>query len=125
MNGIIGKLLSDLASRAALGCTTIYDYVIMRIMSSSRSRTSRVFTISFPEDLAAQVEEVAKQESRNISELFREAFRTYRLERMQRKLSAVRGAVAARTRPRYREEDVEQLVNEIRTELSSGKKRKA
>jgi metal-responsive CopG/Arc/MetJ family transcriptional regulator len=125
VNGIIGKLLSDLASRAALGCTTIYDYVIMRIMSSSRSRTSRVFTISFPEDLAAQVEEVAKQESRNISELFREAFRTYRLERMQRKLSAVRGAVAARTRPRYREEDVEQLVNEIRTELSSGKKRKA
>jgi len=37
----------------------------------------------------------------------------------------VRGAVAARTGPRYREEDVEQLVDEIRTELSSGKKRKA
>ena len=94
-------------------------------MSPARSRTSPVFTIGFPEDLAAQVEEVAKQESRNISELFREAFRTYRLERMQRKLSAVRGAVAARTGPRYREEDVEHLVDEIRTELSSGKKRKA
>jgi metal-responsive CopG/Arc/MetJ family transcriptional regulator len=94
-------------------------------MSVSRSRTSRVFTISFPEDLAAQVEEVAKQESRNISELFREAFRTYRLERTQRKLSATRAAVAARSAPRYTEEDVEQLVDKIRAELSSGKKRKA
>ena len=94
-------------------------------MSLSRSRTSRVFTISFPEDLATQVEAVARQESRNISELFREAFRTYRLERMQRKLSATRAAVAARSRPRYAEEDVEQLVDEIRTELSGGRKRKS
>ncbi|HEY6844715.1 MAG TPA: ribbon-helix-helix protein, CopG family [Terracidiphilus sp.] len=93
-------------------------------MSVSRSRASRVFTISFPEDLATQVEEVAKQESRNISELFREAFRTYRLERMQRKLSSTRAAAAARTGSRYTEEDVEQLVDEIRTELYSGRKRK-
>jgi metal-responsive CopG/Arc/MetJ family transcriptional regulator len=107
------------------GCTTLYDHVIMTVMSVSRSRTSRVFTISFPEDLATQVEEVARQESRNISELFREAFRTYRLERMQRKLATTRAAVAARTGPRYTEEDVEELVNEIRTELSSGRKRKA
>ena len=94
-------------------------------MGPSRARTSRVFTISFPEDLAAQVEEVAKQESRNISELFREAFRTYRLERMQRRLSATRAAVVARTGPRYTEEDVERLVDEIRTELSLGSERKA
>jgi hypothetical protein len=53
---------------------------------------------------------VAKQESRNISELFREAFRTYRLDRMQRKLSATRAAVAVRTGLRYTEDDVEQLV---------------
>ena len=94
-------------------------------MNVSRARTSRVFTISFPEDLATQVEEVARQESRNISELFREAFRTYRLERMQRKLSSTRAAVAARTGPRYTEEDVEQLVDEIRAELSPRRKRKA
>jgi len=94
-------------------------------MSLSRSRTSRVFTISFPEDLASQVEEVAKQESRNISELFREAFRTYRLERLQRKLAATRAAVAARTGQSYTENDVEELVDEIRAELSSGRERKA
>jgi len=97
----------------------------MGIMGLSRSRTSRVFTISFPEDLAAQVDQVAKQESRNISELFREAFRTYRLERIQRKLSSTRTAVTARTKPHYAEEDVEQLVDEIRAELSSGRKHKA
>jgi metal-responsive CopG/Arc/MetJ family transcriptional regulator len=93
-------------------------------MSSSRSRASRVFTISFPEDLAEQVEEVAKQESRNISELFREAFRTYRLERIHRKLAATRKAVTARNRTQYTEDDVEGLVDEIRSELSIGKKRK-
>jgi metal-responsive CopG/Arc/MetJ family transcriptional regulator len=94
-------------------------------MSLSRARTSRVFTISFPEDLASQVEEVARQESRNISELFREAFRTYRLERIQRKLAATRAAVTARARPGYTKDDVEELVDEIRAELSSGRKRKA
>lgn len=94
-------------------------------MSLSRSRTSRVFTISFPEDLAAQVEQVAKQESRNISELFREAFRTYRLERIRRKLSATRSAVSLRGNSTYGEEDIESLVNEIRSELSTGRKPKA
>lgn len=39
-------------------------------------------------------------------------------------LAAARAAVASRTVPRYTEEDVEELVDEIRTELSSEKKRK-
>lgn len=59
-------------------------------MSLSRTRASRVFTISFPEELAKQVVAVAEEESRNLSELFREAFRTYKLERVQRKLLATR-----------------------------------
>jgi metal-responsive CopG/Arc/MetJ family transcriptional regulator len=103
----------------------MYDYVIISIMSFSRSRTSRVFTISFPEDLAAEVEQIAQQESRNISELFREAFRTYRLERVRRKLAATRSAVQARRKTAYNEDDVEQLVDEIRSELSSGRKLRA
>lgn len=48
----------------------------------ARTRTSRVFTISFPSDLARQVETLAKEKSRNLSELFREAFRVYRIERI-------------------------------------------
>ncbi len=91
-------------------------------MSASRTRTSRVFTISFPEDLAEQVEQVAKQESRNISELFREAFRTYRLERIQRRLFAARNAAALRAPESYGQDDVEQLVDEIRSEFSQREK---
>ena len=94
-------------------------------MPPTKARASRVFTISFPEDLAAQVEEVAQEESRNISELFREAFRTYRLERMQRKLAATRAAIATRSKSPLTEEDVEGLVDEVRAELSSRRKRKA
>jgi metal-responsive CopG/Arc/MetJ family transcriptional regulator len=94
-------------------------------MSLSRSRASRVFTISFPEDLAKQVEQVAKEESRNISELFREAFRTYKLERIQRKLTARRVDVRSRQAVPYTEDDVEQFVDEIRTKLSHGRKTKA
>jgi metal-responsive CopG/Arc/MetJ family transcriptional regulator len=37
----------------------------------------RKFTVSFPEPLAKQVDQLAKRESRNISELLREAFRLY------------------------------------------------
>ena len=36
-------------------------------MNTSRARTSRVFTISFPEELAKQVVAVAEEESRNIN----------------------------------------------------------
>ena len=44
---------------------------------ASRPRTSRTFTISLPPDLAAKAEFLAKRDSRTISELFREALRTY------------------------------------------------
>lgn len=91
-------------------------------MTISKSRASRVFSISFPEDLARQVDQIAKQESRNISELFREAFRTYRLERAQRKLAMARQAASARGPQRYIESDVEQLVDEVRSQSHRGKK---
>ena len=93
-------------------------------MSMSRSRASRVFTVSFPEDLAQQVEKLAQQESRNISELFRPAFGSYRLERIHRKLDTVRGKTRGANRPMYTEDDVERLVDEIRAELSGNRKTK-
>jgi metal-responsive CopG/Arc/MetJ family transcriptional regulator len=93
-------------------------------MSRSRSRASRVFTISFPEDLAQQVEKLAQQESRNISELFREAFRSYRLERIHRKLDTVRAKTRSSNRQSNTEDDVERLVDEIRAELSGERKTK-
>lgn len=84
-------------------------------MSISRSRRSRVFTVSFPEDLASQVDELARRESRNISELFREAFRRYRLQSVHQQLEAARSAARAHNqRPRHRAKDIESLVDEVR-----------
>jgi metal-responsive CopG/Arc/MetJ family transcriptional regulator len=94
-------------------------------MSTSRPRTSRVFTVSFPEELAKQVIAVADEESRNISELFREAFRSYRIESMHKRLDAIRAEAAKRVTHHYTEDDVEALVDEIRSENYRKKKRTA
>ena len=91
-------------------------------MSTSRPRTSRIFTISFPEELAKQVVAVANEESRNISELFREAFRAYRLQRMHRALEEARADAAARGPVPYTEDDIETLVDEIRAETYARRK---
>jgi metal-responsive CopG/Arc/MetJ family transcriptional regulator len=94
-------------------------------MAKSKPRTSRVFTISFPEELAKQVVSVAEEESRNISELFREAFRNYRMERIHRKLEKFRAAAASRGTVQYTEQDVEALVDEIRAENYARRKKSA
>jgi metal-responsive CopG/Arc/MetJ family transcriptional regulator len=73
-------------------------------MNTQRLRSSRVFTISFPEELAKQVIAVADEESRNLSELFREAFRTYQAERIQRRRMATR-RIAAERRSRQGPQD--------------------
>ncbi len=117
-----GLRYKKIRKRVAVSRERLYDKVVSKwhngCMSTSRSRTSRVFTISFPEDLAEQVEQVAKQESRNVSELFREAFRAYRFERIRRRLSTAR-KTAALSAPKGRAaDDIERLVDEIRSELS-------
>jgi hypothetical protein len=97
----------------------VYDKIVFchnAAMTPSRPRTSRVFTISFPEELAKQVVLVAEEESRNISELFREAFRAYRMERNERKLIAARADAAQRWPQTYTAADVEAIVDEIRSE---------
>jgi metal-responsive CopG/Arc/MetJ family transcriptional regulator len=94
-------------------------------MSVSRSRTSRVFTISFPEELARQVDKIAREESRNISELFREAFRTYRLERIRRRLDQDNAYAGTRAAKQYTEEEIEEFVDQIRAERFVARKRRA
>lgn len=96
-------------------------YVIILGMAAPRS--SRVFTVSFPEDLARQVDEIAKEESRNLSELFREAFRTYRMERVRRHLRGDLEYAQTRNRRNFGPEDVEKLVDQVRQ--PPARKRKA
>ncbi len=81
-------------------------------------RTTKQFTISLPPDMAAQVVAAAKNESRTISELFREAFRVYRARRVQALLEASQKEGRRRKHQGYSEDDVERLVHAVRTEGS-------
>jgi metal-responsive CopG/Arc/MetJ family transcriptional regulator len=87
----------------------------------SRARTTRTFTISFPPDLAEQVERTAARESRTISELFREAFRAYRAERVRAILDESNAEARARGYNGYSSEDIERLVDEDRAERWAAK----
>lgn len=79
-------------------------------------KTRRTFTISFPSDLASQVEQLAEQESRTTSELFREAFRTYRAQQLRKVLVEFNGLGRGDNHKGYTPEDVERLVHEVRAE---------
>ncbi len=46
-------------------------------MATATVRKSRVYTISLPPELAQRAEALAQRDSRTMSELFREPFRTY------------------------------------------------
>ena len=85
-------------------------------------RQSRVFTISFPEDLARQVDSLAKWESRNISELMREAFRTYRMERIRQRHQEDLEYARTHNPKGYTPDDVERLVDEVRAEIWAKRK---
>lgn len=85
-------------------------------------RTTRQFTISLPPDLAEQVTAIAKAESRTISELFREAFRTYRAGRIRDLLDASQEAGKRKRHMGYTPADVGRLIRETRSE-NAGKQR--
>jgi metal-responsive CopG/Arc/MetJ family transcriptional regulator len=87
-------------------------------------RTTRQFTISLPPDLAEQVTAIAKAESRTISELFREAFRTYRAGRVRALLDASQEAGRRTRHMGYKPEDVERLIRETRRTAPAKKRRR-
>jgi CopG family transcriptional regulator/antitoxin EndoAI len=76
-------------------------------------RTSRVYTISLPPELALKAETLAKRDSRTMSELFREAFRSYYAQQARRTLEEI-GEYAASRNPGYTEADVPRLIKEVR-----------
>jgi CopG family transcriptional regulator/antitoxin EndoAI len=77
------------------------------------TRTSRVYTISLPPELALKAEALAKRDSRSMSELFREAFRTYYAQQARRALEEI-GEYAVSRNPGYTEADVPRLIKEVR-----------
>ncbi|HCU25368.1 MAG TPA: hypothetical protein DF383_10135, partial [Deltaproteobacteria bacterium] len=58
---------------------------------------SKTITISLPVSMGKQVEKVAKEEHRTVSELLREAFRQYQSQRNLQKL-ARKGHIAAKAK---------------------------
>ena len=77
-------------------------------------RTTKQFTISLPPEMAEQVVAAAKAESRTISELFREAFRTYRAQCIQTLLKTSEAEGRRRKHQGYTQDDVERLIHEMK-----------
>lgn len=85
---------------------------------------TKTITVSFPVELAEQAEHLAKTESRTMSELFREAFRTYRIEAARKRLEAGNVYAQGRAAHWYTEADVERLVDETRAQLKAGRRKR-
>ena len=83
-------------------------------MAVAVSRKSKVYTISLPPELALRAEALAKRDSRTMSELFREAFRTYAAQQAQRTLDEFGEYAPGRNPNGYTETDVPQLIAEVR-----------
>jgi len=77
------------------------------------TRTSRVYTISLPPELALKAEALAQRDSRSMSELFREAFRSYYAQQARHTQEEI-GEYAASRNSGYAEADVPRLIKEVR-----------
>ena len=85
-------------------------------------RKSRVFSISFPEGMARQVERLAAEEDRSISEYFRELFRNQKLATSTRLFQEL--DTLKKTPQAYTADDVEGFVDEVRAEMWAKRKSK-
>jgi CopG family transcriptional regulator / antitoxin EndoAI len=75
-------------------------------------RNSKVVSITLPPDMAAEAEQLAKQEKRTMSELMREAFRRYKRQREWDEANAYGRAKAKQMG--LTEADVVRLIQEFR-----------
>ena len=82
-------------------------------------RTSKVVSITLPPAMAAEAEQLAKEEKRCMSELMREAFRRYKREREWDEANAYGRARAKQMG--ITEADVVRLIQEFRAEQAPRK----
>jgi CopG family transcriptional regulator/antitoxin EndoAI len=85
-------------------------------MATAPARKSRVYTISLPPELAQKAEALAQRDSRTMSELFREAFRTYSALQARTTLDELGEYAASRNPEGYTEADVPRLIQQVRTQ---------
>lgn len=91
-------------------------------MVTAARRKSRVYTISLPPELAQRAEALARRDSRTMSELFREAFRTYAAQQARRTLDELGEYATGRNPKGYTEADVPRLIQEVRPEKPRSRK---
>jgi predicted transcriptional regulator len=85
-------------------------------MAIPTARKSKVYTISLPPELAQRAEALAQRDSRTMSELFREAFRTYSAQQTRTTLDELGKYAAGRNPKGYTEADVPRLTKDVRAE---------
>lgn len=91
-------------------------------MTSAAARKSKVYTISLPPELARRAEALARRDSRTMSELFREAFRTYSAAQARSTMEELGEYAAGRNPEGYSEADVAGLIDEVRAEKPRSKR---
>ena len=91
-------------------------------MATATARKSKVYTISLPPELAQKAEALAQRDSRTMSELFREAFRTYSAQEARRTLAELGDYAAGRNPKDYTEADVPRLIKQVRAETPRRRK---
>ena len=80
-------------------------------------RTTKVVSITMPPPLFEQAQALAKQENRTMSELVREALRRYQRERTFEMVRSF-GTMSAEMADVKKEEDVVNLVRQVRREMA-------
>jgi len=85
-------------------------------MATANARKSRVYTISLPPELALRAEALARRDCRTMSELFREAFRSYSAQQARRTLEELGEYGEGRNPKGYAESDVPRLIKQVRVE---------
>jgi len=75
-------------------------------------RSVKIVSISLPHDLSEEVSEIAKEERRTISEVFREALRQYAAGRVVSKIRKQVSKVVKRKK--IKPEDIEDIIDENR-----------
>lgn len=79
------------------------------------ARSSKVLTVSLPQEMFKKAERIAKDENRTRSELFREALRQYIASRERWQEIRRWGSRSAEELGIESEEDVERLIDEFRS----------
>ena len=75
-------------------------------------RSAKVMTISLPPLMSKEIQKLAQEEQRTISELIREAFRQYKMNRVLE--AGRRESKRSRHGKKLTEDEIERLVDELR-----------